>query len=238
MRILIAEDHPEMLEFYARVVRSDGHDVATCLDGGAALETLARDPFDLVVLDLRMPVVDGFDVCRKLRQSGNRTPILALTGLTTEQAQLEAFEAGADDFVTKPCSYDVLKARVRAMLRRAEINTPARLGRWRLDRDAHTAFDPDRPGKPVARFSPAEMRVLSVLLDRRGIVISRDELLALCWRNERQPLVSDNALSAVSRRLRQKLAGSGVRARTYRGEGLVLEDDDDERVPRAPKNGC
>lgn len=230
MNVLIAEDHPEMLEFYARVVRSDGHDVATCLDGGAALETLARRPFDLIVLDLRMPVVDGFDVCRRLRQSGNRTPILALTGLTSEEAQIEAFEAGADDFVTKPCSYDVLKARVRAMLRRAAINAPIRLGRWQLDRDAHRAFDPDRPGDPVARFSPAEMRVLTVLLDRRGSVISRDDLLALCWKNEKRPLVSDNALSAVSRRLRQKLAGSGVRARTCRGTGLVLEDEDDRRA--------
>ncbi len=229
MQVLIAEDHPEMLEFYARVVRSDGHDVATCLDGGEALETLSKRRFDLVVLDLRMPVVDGFDVCRKLRRSGDRTPILALTGLTTEQAQIEAFEAGADDFVMKPCSYDLLKARVRAMLRRAAINSTARLGKWQLDRDALTAFLPDQPASPTARFSPVEMRVLCALLERLGAVIPRDDLLAICWKNEKRPLVSDNALSVVARRLRQKLWGSGLRVRTSRGEGLVLENDDDDQ---------
>lgn len=226
MQILIAEDHPEMLEFCARVVRSDGHEVATCVDGGAALETLARRRFDLLVLDLRMPVVDGFNVCRKLRQSGDRTPILALTGLTTEQAQLEAFEAGADDYVMKPCSYDLLRARVRAILRRSAINSTVRLGRWRLDRDALTAFHPDAPLTPTCRLSPAEMRVLGALLERFGSSVPRDELLTICWKNEKQPLVSDNALSAVALRLRQKLSGSGLRVRSVRGRGLVLENEE------------
>ncbi len=219
MQVLIAEDHPEMLEFYARVVRADGHDVATCLDGEAALHSLAERRFDLVVLDLRMPVVDGFAVCRRMRESGDRTPVLALTGLTSEEAQLEAFEAGADDFVTKPCSYDVLRARVRAILRRTAYSSASiRLGRWQLDRDALTAFVPGAPGAPKCRFSPVEMRVLSALLERIGTVVPRSELRTICWNDD----VCDDALSAVLVRLRQKLKGSGVTVSAIRRKGILL----------------
>lgn len=221
MDVLIAEDHPEMLEFYARVVKSDGHDVATCLDGRAALYSLAQRRFDLVVLDLRMPLVDGFAVCRKMRESGDRTPVLALTGLTSEAAQLEAFEAGADDFVTKPCSYDVLRARVRAILRRSAYSVSVRLGRWQLDRDALAAFLPTSPHKPVVRFSPVEMRVLSALVERFGVIVPREELRAICW-NEH---VNDDSLSAVIVRLRQKLDGSALAVRSVRGKGIVLENE-------------
>ncbi|MBL9024417.1 MAG: response regulator transcription factor [Myxococcales bacterium] len=222
MDVLIAEDHPEMLEFYARVVKADGHHVATCPDGRAALETLAQRRFDLVVLDLRMPHVDGFAVCRKMRESGDRTPVLALTGLTSEAAQLEAFEAGADDFVTKPCSYDVLRARVRAILRRSTYSMSVRLGHWQLDRDALAAYAPSSPNKPVRRFSPAEMRVLSALHERLGVVVAREELRSSCWDEP----VNDDALSAVVFRLRQKVEGSGLVVRAVRGKGIVLEVED------------
>ncbi|NUO49606.1 MAG: response regulator transcription factor [Polyangiaceae bacterium] len=224
MQLLIAEDHPEMLEFYARVLRSDGHDVSTCLDGGAALDSLQRKRFDLVVLDLRMPVVDGFSVCRTMRAAGDRTPVLALTGLTSDAAQLEAFEAGADDFVMKPCSLDVLLARVRAILRRTAPQGTMRLGRWCVDRDSSTAFAPGDRTEPIRVFTSIEMRVLWLLLERTGALVSRDEIMTTCWTGRE---VSDNALSAVAVRLRQKLKGSGMTISTARGKGLAVEPEEE-----------
>jgi two-component system, OmpR family, response regulator MprA len=224
MRVLVAEDHPEMLEFYSRVIRSDGHDVSGCLDGGAALDTLASSRFDLVVLDLRMPVVDGYAVCRKMRAAGDHTPVLALTGLTSEPAQLEAFSAGADDFVSKPCSYELLLARVRAILRRTGRSSVASLGRWQLNRENLTAFLPDDPATTRQSFSSIEMRVLWRLLTHVGTAVSREDLLATCWSG--RP-VSDNALAAVAARLRQKLTGSGLTITAVRNRGLMLDTLDE-----------
>lgn len=209
-----------MLVVYADVLRSDGHDVSTCLDGGAALDSLSRRRFDLVVLDLRMPIVDGFSVCRTMRAAGDRTPVIALTGLSSDAAQLEAFEAGVDDFVMKPCSLDVLLARVRAILRRTASQGSMRLGRWLVDRDSSTAFLPGDRSTPVRLFTSIEMRVLWLLLERSGGLVSRDEIRSTCWSGRE---VSDNALSAVAVRLRQKIRGSGMTIVRSRGRGLAVE---------------
>jgi DNA-binding response OmpR family regulator len=222
MQVLIAEDHAEMLEFYARALRSDGHEVSTCTDGGAALDSLQRRRFDLVVLDLRMPVVDGFAVCRSMRAAGDRTPVLALTGLTSDAAQVEAFDAGADDYVMKPCSLDVLLARVRAILRRTATQGTLRVGRWCIDRESSVAFVQGDRTQPVRVFTSVEMRVLWMLVERSGVLVSREEILSTCWSGRE---VSDNALSAVAVRLRQKLKGSGMTISTARGKGLAVEPD-------------
>jgi two-component system response regulator MprA len=224
MQLLVAEDQPEILAVYADLFRSDGHHVSTCLDGGAALDSLSRRRFDLVVLDLRMPVVDGFSVCRTMRAGGDRTPVLALTGLSSDAAQLEAFEAGADDFVMKPCSLDVLLARVRAILRRTAAQGSMRLGRWHVDRDSSTAFLPGDRAEPVRVFTSVEMRVLWLLLERSGTLVTRDEIMSACWFGRE---VSDNALSAVAVRLRQKIKGSGMTIASLRGKGLAVEPCDE-----------
>lgn len=222
MEILIAEDDPEMLAIYARIMRAEGHTVTTCQDGADALALLSERRFDLIVLDLKMPVVSGFDVCRHIRSAGDATPVLALTGMMTEQAELEALGSGADDYVTKPCSIDRLLARTHALLRRAELRTPTRwkLGSWEIDLETGVASstDPQVTLHPAPVLTPLELRLLRCLSDRAGVVVPRDELLSVCWRGER----SDNALAAVAMRLRKKLRGSGVSLRAVRHRGLML----------------
>jgi DNA-binding response OmpR family regulator len=224
MEVLIAEDHADMLELYARVTRADGHDVTTCQDGAAVLAALSRRRFGLLILDLRMPIISGFEVCRRMRAAGDHTPVLALTGLRTEEAELEALDAGADDYVVKPCSIDKLRARTRALLRRASLrsSTRWRLGKWEIDLETGvaSALDPQVILHPAPVLTPLELRLLRFFSDRAGTIIPREELIAACWRGERT--TSDNALAAVSMRLRRKLRGAGVTLRAVRNRGLML----------------
>jgi DNA-binding response OmpR family regulator len=154
-----------------------------------------------------------------MRAAGDRTPVLALTGLTSEPAQLEAFSAGADDFVSKPCSFELLLARVRAILRRTGRTSVSSLGRWQLNRDELSASLPSDPTSPTQRFTSVEMRVLLRLLTQLGAAVPRGDLLLACWSG--RP-VSDNALAAVAARLRLKLIGSGLTISAVRNKGLML----------------
>ncbi|MFO0555493.1 MAG: response regulator transcription factor [Polyangiaceae bacterium] len=222
MEILVAEDDLDMVEYYARIVRADGHSVTTCLDGGDALSHLGKSRVDLAILDLRMPVMDGYEVCRRTRAVGDRTPIMVLSGLSSEEAQLQAFAAGADDFVVKPCTHEILRARMRALLRRAAYQHPAqlRLGRWIVHCEALVAVSMDDGSK--IPFSPLEMRLLSLLANHPNGVASRSEILSICYGGQDS---SDNALAAVAARLRRKLQGSGMTLKAVRNHGLKLEPD-------------
>ncbi|NUP06102.1 MAG: response regulator transcription factor [Polyangiaceae bacterium] len=226
-RLLIAEDHEQTLEFYARVARSDGLDVVACTDGGQALATWSSQRFDLVVLDLKLPILSGFDVCRRMRARGDQTPVMALTGMTSESAELEALAAGADDYVIKPCSFDRFRARVRALLRRSGYGPRRRwrLGPWIVDEASGTAIVPSKlvgePPTSVVALSGLELRLLAFLSARAGEVVSREQLLSACWAGEKP--VTDNALAAVAARLRRKLECPGLTIRALRGRGLMLE---------------
>lgn len=233
-RLLIAEDHEQTLEFYSRVARSDGLEVVGRTDGADALATWSTQHFDVVVLDLRLPVLSGVEVCRRMRSRGDQTPVMALTGLASEAAELEALGAGADDYVIKPCSFDRFRARIRALLRRSSYGPRRiwRLGPWVIDEASGTALIPaeldgEGPSRAVT-LSGLELRVLALLIARPGEVVSRDQLLSTCWIGEKH--VSDNALAAVAVRLRRKLDCPGVTIRAVRGRGLTLD------VRRVTKN--
>lgn len=190
--ILVVEDEPILRDTIVYNLRAEGYDVLTAGDGASALDTAQRSRPDLVLLDIMLPVLDGLEVCRQLRQRGETTdvPILMLTARADETDKVVGLELGADDYVTKPFSWRELRARVRALLRRAEPRsgtTPAPSLRdesriltaedLRVDLDRREVTRGERQIEMPARL----FDLLVYLLRHRGMVLTRDRLLEHVW---------------------------------------------------------
>ncbi|MHB8333709.1 MAG: response regulator transcription factor [Acidimicrobiales bacterium] len=182
MRVLLVEDEERLAQSLARGLRADGFVVDIAEDGPSGLETAIRNNFDVIVLDLMLPGMNGFSVCRELRAAKVWTPILILTAKTGEFDEVEALETGADDFLTKPFSYSVLLARLRVLLRRATRERPVVLenGSLRLDPATHRCSR-DAVGIDL---TPREFGVLEFLMRAGGQVVSKDEVLDHVWGGE------------------------------------------------------
>lgn len=233
MEILLVDDDQEVVRAYARVARAHEHRVQPIGDGHEALRILETKKFDLVVLDVNMPRLSGLDVCRTMRARGDVTPVLILTAQSSDEAEIEALEAGADDFVSKPCGPGVFEARLKALQRRASLVPPRKraLGKAIFDEDRRTVtMTSDDGGRDrVIALSQMEARVLGLLATQPSRHVSRETLLETCWDEDAK--VSDNALAAVAARLRHRLAGTGLSIRAARGRGLSLLVDE----PAAPR---
>jgi DNA-binding response OmpR family regulator len=178
-RILVVEDESGIAFGLQLDLKNEGYDVEIETDGESALRRVRKESFDLILLDVMLPGKDGFEVCRDLRRSGSKTPIIMLTAKTQEAEKVLGLEIGADDYVTKPFSPRELRARVKAALRRtAEDEAPVvRFG------DAEVDFgrcELRRAGKPVA-LTALEFKLLAALIRSGGKVLSREHLLNLVW---------------------------------------------------------
>jgi DNA-binding response OmpR family regulator len=184
LRILVIDDEPALIGAVAALVGSVGHRVSAAYDGHEALRRFDTDAPDLVILDLAMPGLDGIAVCREIRTRGT-TPIIVLSGEGQEAAKVEALDAGADDYVTKPFGKDELLARIRAVTRRrAEVVTPATGGgSLRIDRRRHEAW----AGERLLPLTPIEFALLEALLRAGGDLVTHEELLQAGWRGEPDP---------------------------------------------------
>lgn len=229
-KVLVVEDEPTLLETLEYNLAREGYEVHTADDGPTALEVARREHPDLILLDVMLPGLDGFEVCRILRQEMS-VPVLMLTARDEEVDKVVGLEMGADDYMTKPFSMRELLARVRAMLRRVEM----------LQREAASAHDTAPPiaagdleidtgrhrvslsGVPIA-LSPREFELLSFLASNRGQVLSRDVLLDRVWGYE---YVGDTRTVDVHVRwLRQKIEadpGNPTHLLTVRGVGYKFE---------------
>ena len=226
LRILVVDDEPAMVGAVSALVGSAGHQVVTAYDGDTALRRLADETPDLVLLDLAMPGRDGVDVVRAARLTSD-VPIIILTGETDELAKVEALDAGADDYVTKPFGRQELLARIRAVLRRRE-SVPLTIG---TARGAHAQYgvltiDTGRFAASVADRSLAltriEFALLASLIEARGRVVNHAGLLAAGWPGERDP--DPQWLKPHVARLRTKLESVGGPLPTsVRGVGYRLE---------------
>lgn len=178
MRVLVVEDDRSVAAGVERCLSDDGYEVQLVHDGGVALELLGRETFNLIVLDILLPGVNGYKLCESLRSGGDGTPILMLTAKSGEYDEAEGLELGADDFLTKPFSTVVLRARVRALLRR-----PGRRGEWpsvgclRLDPVRRRCL---RDTTPIA-LSARELELLALLLERSGEVVGKSVLSDAVW---------------------------------------------------------
>jgi DNA-binding response OmpR family regulator len=222
-RVLLAEDDPAISEPLARALRREGYDVDVHEDGASALEG-AKDNPDLVLLDLGLPLVDGLEVCRRLRAEGRTIPVLILTARAEEVDTVVGLDAGADDYVTKPFRLAELLARVRALLRRTPIDAGLE-ELVRIDPEARRVWF---KGDELA-LTAKEYDLLRVLVRDQGKVVSREQLMREVW--DTQWLGSTKTLDMHISGLRRKLGEGAQDARyiaTVRGVGFRFDRPTEE----------
>jgi DNA-binding response OmpR family regulator len=178
-RILIVEDEPDIVLALEADLRRQGYEVGVAADGNLAIEVGKREKWDLILLDLMLPGVDGFEVCSELRRAGITAPIIMLTARVQEAEKVLGLESGADDYVTKPFSLRELRARVRAHLRRhvEEARTVLRFG----DCEYNSGRAELRRAGKLVEMTAQEIRILDVFVRNRGLVLSRDRLIEAAW---------------------------------------------------------
>lgn len=201
MRVLVVEDHAELAQSVARVLRREGMAVDVAPDGADALERASVADYDVVVLDRDLPGVPGDEVCRRLAEQSAQARVLMLTATGTTTHRVAGFGLGADDYLLKPFAYAELVARIRALGRRSRAALPPVLvrGDLRLDPAQRVA---SRAGERLA-LTPKEFAVLEYLLAARGRVVSAEELLERVWDEATDPFTT--TVKATINRLRPKL---------------------------------
>jgi DNA-binding response OmpR family regulator len=222
-RILVVEDEPDIALGLEVDLRRNGYDVQIVSDGENALRRARGESWDLILLDVMLPRVDGFEVCRELRRARIKTPIILLTAKAQEAEKVLGLELGADDYVTKPFSPRELRARIRAVLRRLGDQSlgVCRFGDLEVDFDGATVR---KNGAPVD-LTALEFRLLKTFVERRGRVLTRERLIDAAW--EHGTHVSDRVVDTHILNLRKKIETDpskpqliqGVRGLGYRFEG-------------------
>jgi two-component system, OmpR family, alkaline phosphatase synthesis response regulator PhoP len=218
--ILIADDEAGIRDLVRLYLEKEGYRVTAVADGVAALEQVRRDPPDLLILDLMMPEIDGWEVCRRVRIE-SKVPILMLTARDQDIDKIVGLEMGADDYLTKPFNPRELVARVRAILRRAASGKSAndsirRLGLVVMDPSAREMTIDDQ----VVSLRAKEFDLLVTLIDHTNSVLSRDQLLDLVWGYEFHG--QTRTVDVHVAQLRDKLHGSGLEIETVWGHGYKL----------------
>lgn len=218
MRILLVEDTEEIGRAVASRFERIGYAVDWETDGRTASELTEVQSYDLVVLDVMLPNMDGFTVLKNLRGRGLRTPVLVLTARSAVDDRISALDLGADDYLTKPFDYRELEARARALLRRAAgmSDNTIKVGPLVIDRAGRTAAVAGQPLDLTRR----ELTVLEILASKPGRYVSKEELVEQLFGFDQDP--SPNAVEQFVARLRRKLAGTPVEIRTERGLGYQL----------------
>ena len=200
-RILVVEDEANIALALEDDLKKEGYDVEIVGDGDRACRRALETAFDLILLDVMMPHKDGFDVCRDLRRARVRTPIIMLTAKTQEAEKILGLELGADDYITKPYSPRELRARIKALLRRAADELPEvfRFGDVEVD---FARYEVRRGGRPL-EVTPTEFKVLAAFIRQRGRVLTRDQLLDLAW--GQGVFVTDRVVDNQIANLRKKI---------------------------------
>jgi DNA-binding response OmpR family regulator len=224
MRVLVVEDGSRLAASLRTGLEAEGFAVDVAPDGGEALWLARETEYDAILLDIMLPVMNGYKVCETLRAEGNWTPILMLTAKDGEWDQVEALDTGADDYVTKPFSFDVLLARLRSLIRRGRHERPTQLVAGDLVLDPATRRV--TRGEASLHLTSREMSLLEFLLRRKGDVVSRQQILTHVWDYgfEGDP----NIIEVYIARLRRKIDKPFGRLtiETVRGSGYRLVDGD------------
>lgn len=232
MNILLVEDEAPIRELISLYLTKEGFEVVAAQDGERALRELERQRFDLVVLDLMLPGVDGFAVCRRVRETSG-VPVIMLTARADDVDKVLGLELGADDYMTKPFNPRELVARVRAVLRRTETRAPSapvlRVGALALDRRSREAR---ADGEEIA-LRAKEFDLLATLMEHVGQALTREQLLSLVWGYDF--FGETRTVDVHVQQVRRKIEPSGVRIETLRGVGykLVLPRAADARAAGA-----
>jgi DNA-binding response OmpR family regulator len=220
MRVLIVEDEKDMAEVLKEGLEEEDCFVSLAFDGFSGLEVARSCEFDVIVLDVMLPKLDGFEVARRLRNKGNRTPILMLTARDTVPDVVNGLDLGADDYLTKPFSFAVLLARLRAVSRRhyAQPTSLLRVADLVLNRATREVFR----AKREINLTATEFRLLEFLMRRPGVVVSRNAIVEAVWGFDDE--VNDNTVDAFIRLVRRKVDDPHEEKliKTVRGVGYGL----------------
>jgi DNA-binding response OmpR family regulator len=224
MRVLIVEDDRKLARQLQKGLEEQSHSTTVALDGRDGLEAARQGGFDVLVLDVMLPGLDGFSIVRKLRTAKVSTPILLLTAKDAAEDIVEGLDAGADDYLTKPFSFKVLLARLRALARRKTVEPLTRL------QVADLVLDPAthevRRGGSAVPLARTEFRLAEALMRNAGRVMTSSRLLEAVWGHDRE--VESNTLAVYIRMLRAKIDPPGSRKliHTIRGIGYAMREEE------------
>lgn len=222
LRVLVVEDEPEMSGLLARGLRSQGYDVDVAVDGIEAMTRGATESFDIAILDVMLPGMSGFELCRRLREQAPAAAIVLLTARDAVDDRIRGLDAGADDYVTKPFAFAELAARLRALRRRDAIGSARiEIGDLRIDLTRHSIT----AGGRELRLSRTEFDVLRTLAENADRVLTRSELLDSIWGSA--SYIDSNIVDQYVRYVRKKLEAVGAKTRivTSRGRGFQVVAD-------------
>jgi DNA-binding response OmpR family regulator len=224
MRLLLVDDDEHLVRALSKGLRGEGFAVDTATDGSEGEWLAAENPYDAVVLDVMLPAVDGYEMCARLRERGVWTPVLMLTAKTGDPDQVRALDSGADDFLSKPFSYEVLLARLRALVRRGAPERPTTLvvGDLTLDPAARVV----RRGDRQIELTPRQYALLEHLMRHAGEVVSKRELLDHVWdfAFEGDPNIVEVYVGQLRRRIDEPFGRRTLQ--TVRGAGYRLSRDE------------
>ena len=222
MQILVVEDERRMADLLKQGLEEEGHSVVLSGRGPDALSIAKHHAFDTILLDVMLPGMSGLDVARRLREANVQTPILMLTARDTEADVIKGLDCGADDYVTKPFSFEVLLARIRALSRRAPVSAPLilRAGDLALDTSTREAV---RGGRKIT-LTRTEYGLLELLMRRIGVVVEREHIMDALWGFDAS--VESNTLDVFIRLLRAKIdfPGEPRLIHTVRGVGYCVKE--------------
>lgn len=225
MRILIVDDEKELAQQIKQALEEQRYTAETASDGEEALNRLFDVPFDLVVLDIMLPLRDGLSVLKEMRKAGIKTPVLMLTARDSTVDKISGLDLGADDYLTKPFYTDELMARVRALFRRSgnQADSVIQSGGLRLDTVSREVTLNGAPVELTAR----EFSILEFLLYNRNRAVSRFSLAEHVWGDDFDPFSMSNYIDVHMKNLRRKLGDSaqGSVIRTIRGVGYIIRDE-------------
>ena len=220
LQILVVDDEPDILSVLVYHLSREGYQVKTAVNGQGALKAAEADRPDLIILDLMLPGMDGYEVLSRLRSDERlgSIPVILLTALVEEEERVKGFEVGADDYIAKPFSARELGLRVEALLRRSKAdpvsaNRRLTVGPIALDREDHRAFVDDEE----VELTPLEYRLLEILIERRGRVQNRRQLLQAVW--DTNAAIETRTVDMHVGRLRMKLGAAASLIETVRGVG-------------------
>jgi|SRR5580765_6381765 len=222
MRVLVVEDDPRIASFVAKGLRENAYAVDVAKDGESAIYQNAINTYDAIILDVMLPVKDGFAVCRELRGNNVNAPIIMLTARDAVEDRVAGLDTGADDYLTKPFAFDELLARLRALLRRNNEVRPRRISAGDLEID--TAGQRVWRGGREIDLTTKEYSLLEFLAREKGKVVGRAEIAEHVWDETFDPF--SNLIEVYIKRLRTKIDDGFERQliHTRRGAGYVLED--------------
>lgn len=223
MKILLAEDEVDLNNVVTRYLKKNGYSVDSVLDGEEALDYLEYSEYDLVILDIMMPKVDGFEVIKKLRDKGNHTSVLMLTARNSADDKVKGLDLGADDYIVKPFDFNELLARIRAVVRRKYGNSSNKLviGDLILDTSEKSVT---RAGKQI-ELTGKEYEVLEYLMQSKNRILSRDQIKEHVWDFDYEG--DSNIIDVLIKNIRKKIDIEDGKQIIYtkRGLGYVIKED-------------